>query len=189
MVKLAARVISSLFSRATSGRWRLSASVGRYYLMGRTSRGWNSTGSSRLAEARGFHSAGAWYGAQEGSNGTATVDYSSQLPEKEFHSVANETLHRLQEKIDEYGEKLAIDGFDTDFAEGVLTVRLGDLGTYVINKQTPNRQIWLSSPVSGPARFDWQDSQWVYRRTKVELQSLLEKELSELLGHSIDLGE
>ena len=30
---------------------------------------------------------------------------------------------------------------------GVLTVKMGsDLGTYVINKQTPNKQIWLSSP-------------------------------------------
>lgn len=30
---------------------------------------------------------------------------------------------------------------------GVLTIKLGgDLGTYVINKQTPNKQIWLSSP-------------------------------------------
>lgn len=31
--------------------------------------------------------------------------------------------------------------------DGVMTVRLGDLGTYVLNKQTPNRQLWLSSPV------------------------------------------
>lgn len=30
---------------------------------------------------------------------------------------------------------------------GVLTVKLGQKGTFVINKQTPNRQIWLSSPV------------------------------------------
>ena len=29
---------------------------------------------------------------------------------------------------------------------GVLTVRLGDNGTYVLNKQPPNKQIWLSSP-------------------------------------------
>jgi frataxin-like iron-binding protein CyaY len=28
----------------------------------------------------------------------------------------------------------------------MLFYRLGDHGTYVINKQTPNRQIWLSSP-------------------------------------------
>ena len=30
---------------------------------------------------------------------------------------------------------------------GVLTLKLGDKGTYVINKQPPNKQIWLSSPV------------------------------------------
>lgn len=29
----------------------------------------------------------------------------------------------------------------------VLTLKLGTLGTYVVNKQTPNRQIWMSSPV------------------------------------------
>lgn len=147
-----------------------------------------------------------------------------------------------------------------------MTVRLGDLGTYVINKQTPNRQLWLSSPVrcallllicwfcpyclflvknflticylpdaqkyscswpvstangclgsliktkspvhlgealfvephlaapdfvafecSGPARFDWTEHAWVYRRNKVELISLLENELSNLLGASINL--
>jgi frataxin len=29
---------------------------------------------------------------------------------------------------------------------GVLTLALGDKGTYVINKQPPNKQIWVSSP-------------------------------------------
>lgn len=33
------------------------------------------------------------------------------------------------------------------FQNEVLTLKLGSLGTYVINKQTPNRQIWMSSPV------------------------------------------
>lgn len=28
----------------------------------------------------------------------------------------------------------------------MLTLRFGDLGTYVLNKQPPNKQIWLSSP-------------------------------------------
>ena len=27
--------------------------------------------------------------------------------------------------------------------------------TWVINKQTPNRQIWWSSPISGPRRYEW----------------------------------
>jgi hypothetical protein len=30
---------------------------------------------------------------------------------------------------------------------GVLTLDLGQHGTYVINKQPPNKQIWLSSPL------------------------------------------
>lgn len=30
---------------------------------------------------------------------------------------------------------------------GVLTLKLGLHGTYVINKQPPNKQIWLSSPL------------------------------------------
>lgn len=30
---------------------------------------------------------------------------------------------------------------------GVLTVGLGTHGTYVLNKQAPNREIWWSSPI------------------------------------------
>jgi hypothetical protein len=48
--------------------------------------------------------------------------------------------------------RFGADSGDADFLltpqQGVLTVHLGaDRGTFVINKQTPNRQIWLSSPV------------------------------------------
>lgn len=39
---------------------------------------------------------------------------------------------------------------------GVLTAVISEaFGTYVINKQAPNKQIWLSSPVSGPKRYDY----------------------------------
>ena len=31
--------------------------------------------------------------------------------------------------------------------QGVVTAKLGRFGTYVYNKQTPNHQIWLSSPI------------------------------------------
>ena len=44
---------------------------------------------------------------------------------------------------------------DVTLASGVLTLSLEGHGTYVINKQSPNRQIWLSSPISGPSRFDY----------------------------------
>ena len=43
---------------------------------------------------------------------------------------------------------------DVTLASGVLTLLLPHpFGTYVINKQSPNQQIWLSSPQSGPIRY------------------------------------
>lgn len=79
---------------------------------------------------------------------------------------------------------------------GVLNFVYPPRGTYVINKQPPNKQIWLSSPISGPRRYDYvvlsegQDSKegtgagdWVYLRDMSTLSSLL---LSEV---GIDLSE
>lgn len=104
--------------------------------------------------------------------------------------MADETLHDLQEKFEEYGDEIQLDGFDIDYGNHVLTLKLGDMGTYVINKQTPNRQVWLSSPVSGPSRFDWdvESKSWVYRRTKANLLKLLEDEVAKLCGRQISLS-
>ncbi|KMZ61449.1 Ferroxidase [Zostera marina] len=118
-----------------------------------------------------------------------TVDSSNTLTEDEFHKLANKTIEDLQEKLEEYGDEVQLDGFDIDYGNQVLTLKLGDFGTYVINKQTPNRQIWLSSPVSGPSRFDWdrKSESWVYRRTKAKLLELVEDELGKLCGKPINL--
>jgi frataxin len=77
------------------------------------------------------------------------------------------------------------------FQAGVLSIEVPKLqGTYVINKQPPNRQIWLSSPISGPKRYDWVISgegmndkegtgygDWIYLRDGSSLGELLRKEL------------
>ena len=54
----------------------------------------------------------------------------------------------------------------------VLTLKLGCLGTYVLNKQTPNRQIWLSSPV----RY------FAYRTCRLNDLNGLDKYLSQSIG-------
>ncbi|KNZ44971.1 hypothetical protein VP01_861g2, partial [Puccinia sorghi] len=81
---------------------------------------------------------------------------------------------------------------------GVMNFSLGTRGTYVINKQPPNKQIWLSSPFSsaknpilflyfffldsGPKRFDYDKEQkcWFYGREGKELMSLLGAEVDEV---------
>ncbi|XP_019104940.2 frataxin, mitochondrial isoform X2 [Beta vulgaris subsp. vulgaris] len=123
------------------------------------------------------------------SQAPAPIDYRSVLQEDEFHRLADSTIHHLLEKLEEYGDTVEVDGFDVDYGNEVLTLKLGELGTYVVNKQTPNRQIWLSSPVSGPSRFDWDPASqaWIYRRNKATLSGILESELEQLFGKSVNL--
>jgi len=62
--------------------------------------------------------------------------------------------------------------------DGVLTVKFGKPhGTYVINRQTPNKQIWLSSPKSGPKRYDFVNNQWIYKHDGKTLHELLNNEI------------
>ena len=49
--------------------------------------------------------------------------------------------------------------FDLDLNDGILTFT-NENGTYVINKQSVAKEIWLSSPVSGPYHFALQGKQW-----------------------------
>uniref|UniRef100_A0A131Z4B7 ferroxidase n=1 Tax=Rhipicephalus appendiculatus TaxID=34631 RepID=A0A131Z4B7_RHIAP len=112
---------------------------------------------------------------------------SPSMTEAEYEAITKETLESLAERFDEIIEDLS-DVPEADFAlsDGVLTIHLGrKYGTYVINKQTPNRQIWLSSPVSGPKRYDYVGNTWVYKHDGVSLRELLESEISSLLKKPI----
>lgn len=66
-----------------------------------------------------------------------------------------------------------------------------EFGTYVINRQSPNRQIWLSSPVSGPKRYDFvvEDSSWVYRHDGKTLHQLLQEEISKIVKIDVDFAK
>ncbi|CAK9161622.1 unnamed protein product [Ilex paraguariensis] len=86
------------------------------------------------------------------SQGPVTIYNSVLLQEDEYHRLADTTIQDLLEKIEEYGDTVEIDGFDIEYGNQVLTLKLGSLGTYVLNKQTPNRQIWMSSPVREKGR-------------------------------------
>nr|XP_056706374.1 frataxin, mitochondrial-like [Euleptes europaea] len=76
----------------------------------------------------------------------------SSLDETTYEKLVEETLESLVDFFKDLADKHFIpEDYDVPFGTGVLTVKLGgNMGTYVINKQTPNKQIWLSSPTSGP---------------------------------------
>lgn len=78
----------------------------------------------------------------------------------------------------------------------MLTVQFGSThGTYVINRQSPNRQIWLSSPTSGPKRYDFVPAKtvpaatsgsWVYKHTRQTLHELLDLEIGLIVRGPVD---
>ena len=107
-----------------------------------------------------------------------------------FHRAADELLGNLQDHVEAWGEDASdLTDFDFSHESGVVTISLGDKGTYVINKQGPNRQIWMSSPVSGPLRYDYDGAQkvWVYRRDGHALHERLRDELVSLGGGELNL--
>ncbi|KAM9098587.1 frataxin, mitochondrial [Sarcophilus harrisii] len=121
---------------------------------------------------------------------TGTLGDKNSLDETTYEKLAEETLDSLAYFFEDLGDKpYTSKEYDVSFGSGVLTVKLGgDLGTYVINKQTPNRQIWLSSPSSGPKRYDWTGKNWVYAHDGMSLHELLEMEFSKALKTQLDMS-
>ena len=117
------------------------------------------------------------------------------LSERDFHTAADAALSSIEQALEAHAAPLeaALSGggqLDVALASGVLTLRLGARGTYVLNKQTPTRQIWWSSPVSGPRRFALAgDGRWVSLRDGRELLADLQAELQALVGYVVELGK
>ncbi|KAJ6189236.1 hypothetical protein N7519_004144 [Penicillium mononematosum] len=125
--------------------------------------------------------------------GAAThITEPSPLTPEEYYEYSEHYFNVLQSEL----EKAQEEGSDieAEYSAGVLNISVPALGTYVLNKQPPNKQIWLSSPISGPKRYDWivegdymhekQDSrpfvngQWIYLRDGSNLTELLNSELT-----------
>ncbi|TKA74761.1 hypothetical protein B0A55_03855 [Friedmanniomyces simplex] len=120
----------------------------------------------------------------------------ADLSDEEYHLHADRYMETLHEKAEELQE--GREDVEVDHAAGVLSITLPPNGTYIVNKQPTNKQIWLSSPLSGPKRYDWVVSgesmhqkaeggvgDWVYMRDGTRLSALLRKEV----GISVDLSE
>ena len=106
-----------------------------------------------------------------------------------FHKLADELLGNLQDAVEAWGEDYDVEDFDFSHEDGVVTIQMGRHGTYVLNKQAPNRQIWMSSPVSGPLRYDYDEGKksWVYSRDGHCLHERLRDELMGMGGGQLSL--
>jgi iron-sulfur cluster assembly protein CyaY len=114
------------------------------------------------------------------------------LDETRFATLADATLRRLIEAIDEAGA----DSLEADLRDGILTIDLESGGHYVVNKHAPNREIWVSSPASGAWHFAFDESggQWLDTRARgqarpMTLHRLLSAELTAAAHTTIALED
>ena len=73
------------------------------------------------------------------------------MTDNEYHLISDKTLNTVFDYVDnEYIESI--------LSQGVLKFEI-DSKFWVLNKQTPNKQIWWSSPISGPLRFEYDNNE------------------------------
>ncbi|HVY98760.1 MAG TPA: iron donor protein CyaY [Dongiaceae bacterium] len=110
------------------------------------------------------------------------------MDERDFDRLADRVIQGLMDALE---EQLA--DAEIDLEGGILTVSLPDLGSYLINKHRPNREIWLSSPRSGAWHFahDPEDG-WISTRVvenaRPNLHRLLADELADATGAPVLLA-
>ncbi|TQS37295.1 hypothetical protein Golomagni_02238 [Golovinomyces magnicellulatus] len=120
----------------------------------------------------------------------------AEISDEQYHKLADSYLVELEEKLNQLQENNEL--IDVDFSKaGVLTLTLPPKGVYVLNKQPPNKQIWLASPISGPKRYDFvrfkesenteqgmECGEWVYLRDGGTLSCLLKEECNIDMTHT-----
>lgn len=100
------------------------------------------------------------------------------MPDTDFTEIAERTLERIHEGLEEADSGYSL---DMDVSDSILSVELPSGDNYVINIHHASEQIWVSSPVSGGSHFSYSsdDLEWS-DADGMELFALLTQEFYEL---------
>jgi len=102
------------------------------------------------------------------------------MTETEFHRQVDAVLARLETAFEAHEE------LDLDLEAGVLTVECPDGSKVIVNRQTPNREIWVAAR-SGGFHFRSVDGAWRDTRSGDELFAALARILASQAGIAVDL--
>eukprot|EP01080_Neovahlkampfia_damariscottae_P008951 gene8951-900_t len=83
---------------------------------------------------------------------------------KEYQKLINQTIESISDQAEEIIEESNMEDYDIVLSEGVLQIQISKVGTYVISRQTPSRELWLSSPRSGPWHYKYNENEWICTR-------------------------
>ncbi|MFA6019115.1 MAG: iron donor protein CyaY [Rhodospirillales bacterium] len=102
------------------------------------------------------------------------------LDESRFLTLAQHLLSRLSDAAEAAG-------LDAELQGNVLTLELDDGRQFVINSNTPMRQIWLSSPFSGASHYETADDGKSWRSTRggADLLETLAADIEKATGEAV----
>ena len=100
------------------------------------------------------------------------------MTETEFHRAVDGVLARIERSVE------ASDSLDVDLEGGILTITCPDDSRVIVNRQTPNREIWVAAR-SGGFHFTWRDGQWRDTRSGAELFASLAGILAMQAGENV----
>lgn len=100
------------------------------------------------------------------------------MDESDFHRAVDAILDRIERAAE------ASEGLDGDLEGGVLTLTCPDGSRIIVNRQTPNREIWVAARAGG-FHFALRDGAWRDTRTGEELFARLALLAQEQAGEGL----
>ncbi len=97
------------------------------------------------------------------------------MEESEFHQRVDAILSSIEAVMDDVETDI-----DAELNGGILTLTFENDSKVIVNRQTPNREIWVAAKSGGfHFRFDRNASAWVNTRSGEALAALLTRVVSE----------
>ena len=84
------------------------------------------------------------------------------MTESDFHRAVEAILARIEASLEDE------EALDIDLEGGVLTIECPDASRIIVNRQTPNREIWVAAK-SGGFHFVLREGAWRDTRSGDEL--------------------
>ena len=88
------------------------------------------------------------------------------MTESDFHRAVDAVLERIEASLEAHDE------LDVELNEGVMTILFPDGSRVIVNRQTPNREIWIAAR-SGGFHYAWRDGKWLDTRSGEEFFTAL----------------
>jgi CyaY protein len=104
------------------------------------------------------------------------------MNESEFHQRVDAILSSLEALFDDVDADI-----DCELSSGILTITFENSSKIIVNRQTPNREIWVAAK-SGGFHFRYVNNAWRNTRESETLEALLTDVIAQQSGEDITIN-